>query len=68
MAAGALDEMRGHARASSAILPFSPPPPVSGKQAEALVRMDTKAFVAMGVHPLVPFLANRHLEERRARP
>jgi 2,3-dihydroxyphenylpropionate 1,2-dioxygenase len=35
---------------------------VVGKQAEALIAMDLKAFVAMGVHPLVPFLANMHIE------
>jgi hypothetical protein len=27
--------------------------------------MDMKAFVTMGVHPLVPFLANMHLERAR---
>jgi 2,3-dihydroxyphenylpropionate 1,2-dioxygenase len=35
---------------------------VVGKQAEALIAMDLKAFVGMGVHPLVPFLANMHIE------
>lgn len=38
---------------------------VTGKQAEALAAMDMKAFVTMGVHPLVPFLANMHLERAR---
>jgi 2,3-dihydroxyphenylpropionate 1,2-dioxygenase len=38
---------------------------VVGKQAEALIAMDLKAFVAMGVHPLVPFLANMHIERMR---
>lgn len=42
---------------------------VSGAQAQALAAMDMKAFVAMGVHPLVSFLANMHLERaRKARP
>ena len=35
---------------------------IQGKQALALVAMDMKAFVALGVHPLVPFLANMHIE------
>jgi hypothetical protein len=35
---------------------------VHGKQAVALVAMDMKALAAMGVHPLVPFLANMHLD------
>ena len=34
---------------------------VTSEQAKALIAMDMKAFVAMGVHPLVPFLANMHL-------
>jgi 2,3-dihydroxyphenylpropionate 1,2-dioxygenase len=38
---------------------------VTGKQAQALAAMDMKAFVAMGVHPLVSFLANMHLERER---
>ena len=38
---------------------------VTGKQAEALAAMDMKAFVTMGVHPLVPFLANMHLDRAR---
>jgi 2,3-dihydroxyphenylpropionate 1,2-dioxygenase len=38
---------------------------LQGKQLEALVAMDLKALVAMGVHPLVPFLANMHLQHER---
>jgi 2,3-dihydroxyphenylpropionate 1,2-dioxygenase len=34
---------------------------VQGEQAKALCSMDMKSFLAMGVHPLVPFLANMHL-------
>ena len=42
---------------------------LTGPQAEALAAMDMQAFVTMGVHPLVPFLANMHLESaRKARP
>ena len=32
------------------------------EQAEALAKMDVPAMVAMGTHPLVPFLANMQLE------
>jgi 2,3-dihydroxyphenylpropionate 1,2-dioxygenase len=38
---------------------------LTDKQARALAVMDMKAFVAMGVHPLVSFLANMHLERSR---
>jgi 2,3-dihydroxyphenylpropionate 1,2-dioxygenase len=38
---------------------------IAGKQAEALIAMDMKALAAMGVHPLVPFLANMHIERAR---
>ena len=38
---------------------------IHGKQTEALVAMDVKALAAMGVHPLVPFLANLHVERAR---
>jgi 2,3-dihydroxyphenylpropionate 1,2-dioxygenase len=42
---------------------------VQGKQAEALIAMDMKALTALGVHPLVPFLANMHIEHvRKTRP
>ncbi|MGH8669444.1 MAG: hypothetical protein ACREUN_04220 [Burkholderiales bacterium] len=41
---------------------------IAGAQAQALAVMDMKALVTMGVHPLVSFLANMHLErERKAR-
>lgn len=38
---------------------------VTGEQAKALAAMDLQALAAMGVHPLVPFLANMHLERVR---
>jgi 2,3-dihydroxyphenylpropionate 1,2-dioxygenase len=38
---------------------------VGGEQAKALAAMDMKALAAMGVHPLVAFLANMHLERVR---
>jgi 2,3-dihydroxyphenylpropionate 1,2-dioxygenase len=38
---------------------------LTGKQAQALVAMDMKALAALGVHPLVPFLANMHIERVR---
>ena len=34
-------------------------------QRAALVALDTRAIVAMGAHPLVPFLANMQIERRR---
>jgi 2,3-dihydroxyphenylpropionate 1,2-dioxygenase len=34
-------------------------------QREVLVALDTRAIVAMGVHPLVPFLANLQVERQR---
>ena len=40
---------------------FRLPPP----QREALVALDTRAIVAMGGHPLVPFLANMQVERQR---
>jgi 2,3-dihydroxyphenylpropionate 1,2-dioxygenase len=36
---------------------------LEGKQAAALTAMDLDALAAMGVHPLVSFLANMHLEQ-----
>ena len=38
---------------------------LEGKQAAALVAMDLDALAALGVHPLVSFLANMHLEQDR---
>jgi 2,3-dihydroxyphenylpropionate 1,2-dioxygenase len=38
---------------------------VQGEQAAALAAMDLKALAAMGVHPLVSFLANMHLARER---
>src|SRR5262249_47787814 len=35
---------------------------LSREQREALIRMDVPAMVAMGAHPLVPFLANMQIE------
>jgi 2,3-dihydroxyphenylpropionate 1,2-dioxygenase len=40
---------------------FRLPPP----QRAALVALDTRAIVAMGGHPLVPFLANMQVERQR---
>ena len=36
---------------------------LEGHQAAALVAMDLEALAAMGVHPLVSFLANMQLEQ-----
>ncbi len=38
---------------------------LSPPQREALVALDTRAIVAMGGHPLVPFLANMQVERQR---
>jgi ubiquinone/menaquinone biosynthesis C-methylase UbiE len=38
---------------------------VLGNQAAALIAMDLDALAAMGVHPLVSFLANMHLEQEK---
>ena len=35
---------------------------LAAEQRALLVALDTKALVATGVHPLVPFLARMHLE------
>jgi 2,3-dihydroxyphenylpropionate 1,2-dioxygenase len=34
-------------------------------QRRALIALDTAAMVAMGAHPLVPFLANMQIEHQR---
>jgi 2,3-dihydroxyphenylpropionate 1,2-dioxygenase len=34
-------------------------------QRMALIALDTRATVAMGAHPLVPFLANMQVERQR---
>lgn len=36
------------------------------EQREALIALDVPAIVKMGAHPLVPFLANMHVQRRRA--
>lgn len=56
-----------HARARYLADPagFASAAGVHGKQAEALVAMDMQAFVLLGVHPLVPFLANMEIERTR---
>jgi 2,3-dihydroxyphenylpropionate 1,2-dioxygenase len=41
---------------------------VQGAQLAALVALDVKGIVAMGVHPLVPFLANMQIERMQAAP
>jgi len=38
---------------------------LTGEQARALTAMDVPAMVAMGTHPLVPFLANMQLQQLR---
>lgn len=38
---------------------------LTGEQRFALIKMDFPAFVAMGAHPLTPFLANMHVERMR---
>jgi 2,3-dihydroxyphenylpropionate 1,2-dioxygenase len=40
---------------------------VEGEQALALIAMDLDALAAMGVHPLVSFLANMHLQPAKRR-
>jgi len=39
---------------------------LSPEQRRALVELDTPAIVAMGAHPLVPFLANMQIQRLRA--
>ena len=34
-------------------------------QRAALIALDTRAIVAMGAHPLVPFLANMQVDRQR---
>jgi 2,3-dihydroxyphenylpropionate 1,2-dioxygenase len=38
---------------------------LTAEQREALIALDTRAIVAMGAHPLVPFLANMQIERQR---
>ena len=38
---------------------------LTAEQREALIALDTRAIVAMGAHPLVPFLANTQIERQR---
>ena len=38
---------------------------LTAAQREALIALDTRAIVAMGAHPLVPFLANMQVERQR---
>jgi 2,3-dihydroxyphenylpropionate 1,2-dioxygenase len=38
---------------------------ITAEQRTALIKMDFPAFVAMGAHPLTPFLANMHVERMR---
>ena len=39
---------------------------LDGEQRELLLRMDVPAMVALGVHPLIPFLADLQIERLRA--
>jgi hypothetical protein len=38
---------------------------LTAEQRQALIAPDTHAIVAMGVHPLVPFLASVQVERQR---
>ena len=38
---------------------------LTSAQRTALIGLDTRTIVAMGVHPLVPFLANMQVERQR---
>ena len=38
---------------------------LTAEQREALIELDTRAIVAMGAHPLVPFLASMQIERKR---
>ena len=38
---------------------------LSAEQRAALLALDTRTIVAMGVHPLVPFLAQMQVERER---
>ena len=38
---------------------------LTSEQRAALIALDTSAIVAMGAHPLVPFLANMQVERQR---
>lgn len=66
---GALHALANDAQARARYLAdpaaFAAAAGVTGEQAEALTAMDLPAFAAMGVHPLVPFLASMHLERMR---
>ncbi len=55
-----------------AVPPFSPMPKsyadrfrLTEAQRAALIALDTRTIVAMGAHPLVPFLANMQVERQR---
>ena len=38
---------------------------LTAQERGALIELDTRAIVAMGTHPLVPFLANMQVERQR---
>jgi 2,3-dihydroxyphenylpropionate 1,2-dioxygenase len=38
---------------------------LTAEQRAALMALDTRTIVAMGTHPLVPFLANMQVERQR---
>ena len=38
---------------------------LSADQRQALIALDLETMVAMGAHPLVPFLARMHIERMR---
>ena len=38
---------------------------LTAAQRDALIALDTRAIVAMGAHPLLPFLANMQVERHR---
>ena len=39
--------------------------PLTAEQRTTLIALDTRAIVAMGAHPLVPFLAKMQVERQR---
>jgi 2,3-dihydroxyphenylpropionate 1,2-dioxygenase len=40
--------------------------PLTSEQSKALALLDVPAMVAMGIHPLVAFLANMQVQRERA--
>jgi 2,3-dihydroxyphenylpropionate 1,2-dioxygenase len=57
------EEMRAHYLADAAA--YADRFRLTPRQRGALIALDTAAIVAMGAHPLVPFLANMQIERQR---